>query len=487
MDFAALILFLTFYYIRPHEWIMVIQPLRPVTLVMIFAIFAVMSRPGGFSRKELLRTPHDWLVVIYCLWMVFTASDMLGTFHSVYPLYLCYAVAVQALYSIERIRRFLFWWAMMIFALTAFAVSSEYGFDPTGAYDITHGSMKDRLVINTSLFNNPNALGHTCVPVVLMLYFLLVWKRPIFARIGSIPLFALPLYCIYLTVSKGSFISGFASIVTSLTFRRHKVTQIIIVVLAITMGWGAVKMLPRMKEIERTKTDGAIQGRVAAWRFGLQKVESTITGIGKDNFVQDMMDSTGIRKSAHSSYVQIGTELGRVGLFLFLFILYCCLRTLFTSQPRNVNEERVQRILFSMIISFMVSSWMVDFAYRTNLFLLFASIAAYHRLLLKQEDKSQSEDVTVQESLSAIPSLTIGGLGPQPAMAVPTNIAQRITQTTISVPVGDQSEDNAPDDDEKPPEAPGLTWNRIGWFDVVCGIVMTLAAIRVWRYAVGNV
>ena len=78
------------------------------------------------------------------------------------------------------------------------ALLSEIGFDPTGAYDITHDvNMKNRLVLGTSIFDNPNALGHGVVPVLIMLYFILVWKRPVFSKIFAIPLISPP-FVLYL-------------------------------------------------------------------------------------------------------------------------------------------------------------------------------------------------------------------------------------------------------------------------------------------------
>lgn len=488
MDFASLTLFLILYYIRPQEWIAAIQPLKPVTLIMAFAIISILMRPRGFTLKELFKTPHDWMMLFYCLWIVIAAPDKMDTFKSVYTLYLFYAVTVLALSNLDRVRRFMTWWAVMIFVLAGLAVLSEYGFDPTYSYDITHGIMQHRLVFNTSLYNNPNALGHSIVPVLVMLYFLFIWKRPIFVRIGAIPLFVVPVYCIYLTVSKGAFVSGFATLVAALSFGRPKVVQILILVGAMTVGWGALKSLPRMQEIQKSRTDDAIQGRISAFKFGLHKLKTDFTGVGKDRFVPTMFRETKIYKAAHSSYVQIGCELGKVGLFLFLGNLYCALRTLVSAKTRNTDEERVRRILFSMIISYMVSSWMVDFAYRANYFMFCGAIAAFHRMMMSGKTLSETaeDNQTVQEAIGSLAAAPIGGLRPAAAGMAPAVINQAtISQAAITVPAlpGPLSK-GEPYAEENP--GPGITWMKYRWVDFALNYLLFYAVIRFWDYILRN-
>ncbi|MFN7138687.1 MAG: O-antigen ligase family protein, partial [Limisphaerales bacterium] len=417
MDFAALLLGLVLYYIRPQEWMLAIQPFKPVTLVMALAVIGVASRTG-LSWRQLFKTPHDWLVLAYCVWMVVSSPNTKETFHSVYPLFLFYIVAVQALINLKRITQFLTVWTLMIFAVAGLGLLSQYGFDPTGAQDVTNYLFRGRLALGTSIFRNPNALGHSIVPVVLMIYFMFFWKRPVFVKIGSLPLFMVPLYCIYLTLSKGAFLSGFATAVAALTFGRPKIVQILIVAFALTSGWTAMQMLPRMNEMKKTKTDEAIQGRVAAFTFGIETFKRSYTGLGKDSFARNMNRYTGLSKAPHSSYVQIGAELGKVGFVLFMGVLYCCLRTLFTAKSRDDGEERIRRVLFTMIISYMISSWMVDFAYRVAFFLCVGAIAAYHRLLLEPQ-KAEDHVPEETEEVASIPSLPIPALNPVPAVNAP--------------------------------------------------------------------
>ncbi len=53
--------------------------------------------------------------------------------------------------------------------------------------------MKGRLILNLSIFNNPNGLGHSVVPAIPMLYYYLIYRRPILLRVLGFALMAIPL------------------------------------------------------------------------------------------------------------------------------------------------------------------------------------------------------------------------------------------------------------------------------------------------------
>ncbi|MDW8308671.1 MAG: O-antigen ligase family protein, partial [Verrucomicrobiales bacterium] len=346
MDFVAIIIFLILYYIRPQEWIGFVTELKPVKWSIVFALITMVFRERGFHPRDLVRTPHDWLMLAYFAWIVLSNPAIVDTFNNNYNLFVFYIVTVQALSSIRRLQAFLGWWTLMILVVAALAVAAPLGFDLVGSNDLTEWRMKGRLVFNTSIFNNPNALGHSIYPVVFFLYFLLFWKRPVFLKIAAAAIVLLPLWCVYLTVSKGAFIGIFVTTIAALTFGRPKVVQILVLVGALTFGWTVLWSMPRMSELQKSSTDQAIQGRIAAFKYGLETLKTDFNGIGIHQFVAGVERAYGFKKAAHSSYVQVGGELGWPGLILFVSLLYACARTLFNAKTTDVTEERVRRALF---------------------------------------------------------------------------------------------------------------------------------------------
>ena len=484
VDFFSIILFLGLYYVRPHEWIAGAGMLRLNSIAIGLAIWSLFNRRRGLGWKEFFHTPHDTFMGVYFFWFLWTAVAPYGpwiTLNLIYVLFVFYWVIVLTLKDIPRLLQFLHWWTFFIVFVAALAVASEYGFDPTGSFDLTHGSMKERLTLNLSIFNNPNALGHSVVPAVAMLYFVGFWKRPVFSMVFAPVIMAIPIWCIFLTASKGAFVSAFATIVNAFSFKRPIAIQITIFALASTMGWAAMQALPRMSEISSSKTDAAIQGRVLAFKLGLEIMNHKFCGIGYGNFAAAFLKKYHFPKNAHSTYVFIGSELGKTGLFIFLGIFYFGFRTLFSVKTTTDEEERVRRLLFVLLISFVVSSWMIGWYNRATYWLIAAACAAFHRIMLEKEQAQLAAETAAnplpEVDTSPRPALAYGG--PQTATLHPAVMVNDINlgpATTIATP--------AHGDNEASPAKPARLFNRIRWYDLVAIYLILLLTIEIWRYMI---
>lgn len=513
MQQVLVTLFLVMYYIRPQEWGGLFSSIRFVLIVMLLALWSLFFRGSGLRLGDLFKTPHDWMVFLFWQWIIWSSGSPWSTFKETANLYIFYLVIVQTLIGVKPIRTFLGWWTFMIVAVAALALLSQVGFDPLGSKDLTEGRMRGRLTLRLSIFDNPNALGHNVVPAIPMLYYFCIWRRPIFLQEVGIGLMFLPLTCIWMTVSKGSMLSGAVSLLTTLTFGRPKWVQAIILALAIGLGGSSLWLLPRMTELKETKGDEAIMGRVAAFRHGLARLDGSSTGIGFRHWLEDFQRTHNYNKAAHSSYVQIGAEQGWPGFLLFLGILYCNLRTLITAKTSTDDEERIRRLLFVLVISYMVSSWMVDLGYRPTFFMFTAAVAAFHRHILKLND---DPDVVEQEVKVVQPVLTgpempawraklvaQGKLmnGPQSGLGqMPGSMEGAPLMTLDPLPkpaIGDRAE-NKPqavavksvireevvEEDSNPTSSIRGGWNRIGIIDIGLIILFGQLTVRFWRIVI---
>lgn len=503
MDLVSVVLFLILYYLRPQEWSPMFATIHFVQIVMLTGLGTLYFRDRGFRPKELFRTPHDWAVLAFWLWMVLSSQAPWEIFKENANLLIFYIVIVQALSTVPRMRIFLGWWTLLIVVVALLALATQWGFDPLDSLEKTMGPMKGRLILNLSIFNNPNGLGHSVVPAIPMLYYYLIWKRPMLSRIIGVALLLIPLYCIYQTVSKGAFLSAAIATVATMTFGRPKSVQIGIVVLAFLFGATALYSLPRMNELSHSKSDEAIQGRVAAFKHGYKLMQSSFRGVGKAHWGDEPFMTDYIRvavspksgdnsdkghfilkpvhysKAPHSTYVCTGAELGKPGLFLFLGILYCCLRTTMSAKTKNAEEERIRRMLFVLVISFVVSSWMVDFEYRPTFFMFAAAIAAFHRHLLGMLEQKE-EDAEELEMPTSVPVWHPTQFLPQPVLA---GTLSDSTLAHHALPI-EPSATSAPLPSESEPSGIAWNWNRIGLFDIAAVSVITWVFIRLWIYAI---
>jgi hypothetical protein len=376
----------------------------------------------------------------------------------------------------DRIRKFLTWWTIMIVAVAALALASEVGFDPFQSQDIKNNYMKGRLVLNLSIFNNPNSLAHSVVPSITMIFFMFYWKRNVIYKQIAAALMIFPLWCIYLTFSKGAFLSGFATVLGTLTFGKPKSAQVLIILLAFAFGWAALFKLPRMGELDKARSDEAIMGRIAAYKFGMLCLSTQKTGIGYGKWWGEFYKANHFTKGPHSSFNMVGAELGRPGLFLFLAIIYSCLRTLMTAKTTNDEQERLRRVLFVLVLSYGVSSWMIDFGYRPIFFMITATTAAFHRQLWGIKSLAEEEEhhtATLSPSPLARFPLPFNPVPQAATVSPPPDVSPpSVKAPQVGVDITAESE-----------SSPAF-WNRIGFRDIVLILVLNWGVVRYWNYII---
>ena len=476
-DFAAIVLFLMLNYIRPQEWMAGLGTLRPVMLVMLWAMAAMVSRvhPRPVCLRDLFRTPHDYVMWAFFLWMAFATPPIWGTFNGNKSLLIFYLATVNILTDYRRIESFLIWWVAMILVVCLFGIGVEYGIDPTHAKDTMDFRMKGRLVLGMSIFNNPNALGHAIAPVAPMMYYLFMWRRPFSARALGLALLPLPAYCVYLTESKGAYISSAFALAGGLIFGRPKLVQAFMVIVAINVGGTVLYSLPRMDVMRSGKVsdaEGGVAGRVFAFTYAWDVYHRSTRGVGKDRFLNAIESERGWRKSAHSAFVEVGAELGPTGLLLYLAILYMSMKTLCVARTGSVQEERIRRTLIGALLAFIMSGWLVTFTYRAHFFFQAGAVAAFHRLLLRK-GRGENEETVARHGLQT-------ALGyceppsPAPLYCAPGrhHVGHRRSYLSLVATV--------------PAVSPGVRndWNRIGVFDVVALLAVNKAVLMFWSWVI---
>jgi hypothetical protein len=391
MDFACIVLFLAMYYLKPQEWSPIFAKVRFAQITILASLITLFFREKSLKIADFFKTPHDWAVFAFIVWGIVSSPERNGVFGEFTTRYVFYFVTLMTLTGYFRLNKFLAWWTLFIALTAILALAGEFFWDPLGSYAITHGIMKDRLILNLSMVNNPNALAHSLAPGVAMLYYCMIWKRPLMLKPFGYVGITLVIYAIYLTFSKGGYIITAMTLVAIYTFGRPKYVQIAIVSIVISMGSVAVYSLPRMNELKTSKTDEAIQGRVASFRHAFSYYNRYTTGVGYGNFMKRQLSEYKLSKAPHSIYTAIGSQQGKPGMFIFLLIMWSCFRTLLFMRTTSVEQERARRILFALVFSYALSGWMVDFAYRPSFFLFVAAVSVLHRLTYIYEPAPEDE------------------------------------------------------------------------------------------------
>jgi hypothetical protein len=473
MEFFFAVFFLLFYYIRPQDWVPGLSGMnlvQPIIGIWILVLFFGRSKPSPLPG--FLKTPHDWVLLAYLAYIVLFAN---GPIMAILPFFAFYFLTVQSLTSWDRVLRYLKFWTIALFAVACIASLSTVGLDLTGAQS-NRFTQVGRLAINTWLHNNPNALAHSVVIILPMSYVLFFWQRGLLSKMVSFTLFSgVAFYCAWQTQSKGAYLVGAVTLLFALIIGRPRWLQVLALSLALTVGISALSFLPRMGEMNNLRSDEGVQGRLIAWEMARTTERNHPTGVGWKQFIAEIPWKEGeqyvvVRKATHSSYVQVGADLGRYGLFLYLACIWCCFHTLLVVKSEDITQERCRRLLLILLLANVLSGWMINRQYHTEYFLILAAVAAVHRLKKANElapgtSKNPSDEEDPKEKQrSKVRALQAAWRG------------ARLRKRTPTSP------------DVAAPTVMGKSlWNRFGFLDLTLCAGLTWLTFWTWDYLMRNV
>ena len=471
MEFRVALFFLFLYYIRPQDWVQGLigfNIIKPVIAIWVISLFASRNRsplPG------ILRTPHDWVMIFYFSYILWSSPDPAGTFNGMLPLLVFYVLTVQSLTDWQRLLSYLKAWNLMLLGVAFMAVASLYGLDLTGAVDMT-AKNADRLAIGTWLHDNPNSLAHSVVVCIALSYIIYFWRRPATSRLLVFPICAiLAMVCAYHTQSKGAYLVGAGLLCLVFVVGRPWPVKILVLAMAATMGISALTFLPRMSQMGNLRADEGVMGRLMAWEMAKNVAEKTTTGQGWRQFEAWITwEGESIPKATHSSYVQISADLGVYGLFLYLAGLWCAAHTLLSVHrvtQFSEDHERVRRALWVLLAGYAASGWMINREYHTEYFLLIAVAAACHRLCLADSGKSPDDSHEFETTAPNVVSNLTLGLRKSGNESVLPQLPQ------VDTP-------------RETPEASVTIWARLGVIDLAATTGLTWIIFWIWDYILKN-
>jgi putative inorganic carbon (hco3(-)) transporter len=236
------------------------------------------------------------------------------------------------------------------------------------------------------MLNNPNNLGQAIVMALPLLS--LAWKQGRFGRnlfVVILPM-ALFVYGIYLTGSRGAEVS-LVAIALIATRRRFGLSRAVVLCLVFALLLSALKF-GGGREI--SAEESSAQGRIAAWSAGLAMFKSSpIWGVGYNGFNEYNSNN---KLTAHNSWVLCFAELGFVGYFVWMALLYATawqfsrLRGL---AAENGSPPQLQAWAGAVSLSFYGFMTHCLFASRTYMMLLYLLIGMCAALVQIARDNGQ--------------------------------------------------------------------------------------------------
>ena len=165
-----------------------------------------------------------------------------------------------------------------------------------------------------------------------------------------------------------------------IVFNKKKHVRAFGLTLAVLLFVFCLQFSSRLQTVSGGQEDGSFKGRTDAWGAALINLKSYPFGIGKEQF-QDYFDI-----AAHNSYIQVVSEIGVFGLFVWLAIFYYSIKNLrlisghFEPGLINDRQRTVSKSLQVSLFAYLIGSFFSNSGYYITLYILFALIVSLQRL-----------------------------------------------------------------------------------------------------------
>lgn len=325
--FAGLLGLLAVNVIQPGELYPVFNTLHVERLSAIFVLVSLLLHHRGHIR---LKNPMSrqafffWGALFASVPLAYWRMNALGNAFGFYRTVFYFLLITNLVDTIPRLKKLI----VVYIALNAWLAITSYWAFAHG--DVYLSSTFDRAEGLTSSGGDPNRLGITLVAGIPFAALFLFYGK-IRLRVLAVATIAISLIVLVMTGSRTSFI-GFAALLIAFAITRRK--KFILIPLAALLIVGIFIAVPaqyqkRYLSVENRDQDISYMNRIRAWHAGLKMMEhNPLTGVGVGNFADangaEYWPGTGrkVWLQPHSLYVQVGAELGIVGVIAFGWFLW---------------------------------------------------------------------------------------------------------------------------------------------------------------------
>jgi len=356
-------------------------PLVYIT-AMATLVCLVFERMGS-KQRLLARVPQNGLMVglfisILMSHVVHTYfAGVVNAFNVFLVNFILFFVILNVVNTEKKFKTTI-WFIVFLIVLMAIQgiYQSSYGYGWAGQ-GLTKATIDNNPRINwVGIFSDPNDLALTFVIAVGILLPFALGKTKIITRIFSIFFLGLLSYGIFLTNSRGGFLALLATVFFYFVARTRK----------FMLGWilGALAVIaifgfgPSRMALLST-TEESAYNRIDLWYGGLQMLKSNpLFGVGFAMFEEELP------QTAHNSYVLAGAELGFIGLFFWIGLLYVAFKQFALVQKYETGLKKYALGLQSGLIGFCAAAFFLSRAYIILPFLFFALAGAIFYITKKR-------------------------------------------------------------------------------------------------------
>ena len=378
MAFFLLLLYLVIVYMRPAEWIPMFAGWQMLDVAMLSTVFFLFLRAALAKGSNLVRIPHNRMIVGLLAAIVLSHAAhgyVGGIIHSASIFIvnvLLYFLVVNIVNTPRKLKTAV--WVLVV--LTAIMAVQGVQQDARGWGWAGQGTAWGRITW-VGIFEDPNDLGLafvTMVPVLLAYIF-----GPAFIGFKWLPmgLVGLLVYGLYLTNSRGAMLALMAAV--AFFFIRRSKHRLLGGVLGGAMALLILLFGPSRMGMMSAQEESAAE-RLQAWYYGFQLLKhNPLFGAGQDLFTNDYP------LTAHNSFVLAFAELGLVGFFFWIALLYVSFKGL--EVAHRYHGEHLSPYTYGLecgLVGFCTAAFFLSRTYVMIPYLLAALAAALANIVRKQ-------------------------------------------------------------------------------------------------------
>jgi O-antigen ligase len=395
MLFFGLLLFIFLVTIRPQDFISGLMGARIVLYLMAVLLIGWLLSP---VPKKMFRTSGDKFIGLFFLSMVISTLSVKWITYSVntaidtLKLALIYFFIVTIIENEQRFKIVTWTLVILMSVVGGISVLQYHGYDITGEGMIWSDDKQAWQIRGIGIFDNPNDIAYSVVLVVPFALGLIVQSRTFISYVGATILLGISSYAILITRSRGGYLATMVCLITWLNLRISGKTLKRVMILLGLIGIIGVFSI----QTGGYREDSSAMGRVEAWVAGMSMLQShPVIGVGKGQFREYH------KRDSHNSYVRAGAELGLVGLYAFLGIIYAAFTFLLAKdvQIATVNWKLYNISYISYLSSFAVASLFSTRTYDMIFLVVIALVAVFKRLSMDKLENDENMAVIKEESV----------------------------------------------------------------------------------------
>jgi O-antigen ligase len=389
--FVLICIYLFFEYVRPQSIYPQLDVLPWVPFVLVLAILTVLVK-GEHNKPS---HPLNKLIVLYAIIVVASslfsesAEISLSRLRVFFDWFLVYFLIIIIVNNEKRFFIFL-----LLFLLCSFKMS-QFGFLTWANRGFNFTSWG--VVGAPGWFHNSGEVGiQMCIYIPMSISFIFATYKHI-NKFWLFFFFLMPFTGLSTTIassSRGALVGLSGSALWSIL---HKPKKIIISVFSISIVTFIIFLV--MPNELKTRfnsagTDVTSTNRLILWKNGIEAMNKhPFLGVGfeawSDFYPRNFILNNDGTYLVHNVFIQCGTELGYLGLIVFVSIIFCCFKT--TKSVRKMatdsNDLFLKRISYGFdagLIGLIVSGSFVTVLYYPFFWIHFAITTCLHTAAIKK-------------------------------------------------------------------------------------------------------